>query len=512
MDTPFSKSKSRVTAVGQMALHRVVGPNWPEPPVQSYILSAGSRRTVEATNYTEEFYPMQYATDGSLLENLRFALKHEALDLKIIYGALHAIGEKDLAAWVRREPTGAYSRRAWFLYEIFAKTRLDLPDVVSGNYVDALDLNRHYGASPVNSRRHRVRNNLLGNADLCPTVRRTAKLRAMSNWDLPAETLRITQRYSLETVARAVSFLYTKETRSSFAIEGERPSSTREERFLQSLRSAGEFLPTDKLRLVQLQARIVDPRYAAADWRNVQNFVAETTRNFGQHVHFICPKPEDVPTLMQGWMDMTDRLVGSSLDAVVAAAVSSFCFVFIHPFEDGNGRIHRFLIHAMLSSRQFGPPGIILPVSAAILRQRARYDQVLESFSRPIMAAIDWVFDENEEVRVKNETRDLYRFLDVTAQAEFLYEKLAEAIRTDLVEEVNFLEVFDAALRALRSVVDMPDQRASLLIRYCWDNQGRLSKNKRNQFGELSDDEITGIESRIRAILSANGGEFRTRP
>ena len=54
---------------------------------------------------------------------------------------------------------------------------------------------------------------------------------------------------------------------------------------------------------------------------------------------------------MQAWMSLTRRVLESRIDPVVAATVSSFAFVFIHPFEDGNGRIHRFLIHYMLSKR-----------------------------------------------------------------------------------------------------------------------------------------------------------------
>jgi hypothetical protein len=49
----------------------------------------------------------------------------------------------------------------------------------------------------------------------------------------------------------------------------------------------------------------------------------------------------------------------------------SFVFVFVHPFEDGNGRIHRHLIHHMLAMRGFSPIGVVFPVSAAILDRSA---------------------------------------------------------------------------------------------------------------------------------------------
>lgn len=46
-------------------------------------------------------------------------------------------------------------------------------------------------------------------------------------------------------------------------------------------------------------------------------------------------------------------------DAVLAAAMIAFGFVFIHPFVDGNGRIHRYLIHHILLRKNYGSKGII---------------------------------------------------------------------------------------------------------------------------------------------------------
>ena len=37
-----------------------------------------------------------------------------------------------------------------------------------------------------------------------------------------------------------------------------------------------------------------------------------------------------------------------TFDAILAAAIIASGFVFIHPFVDGNGRIHHFLIHHVL--------------------------------------------------------------------------------------------------------------------------------------------------------------------
>ena len=124
----------------------------------------------------------------------------------------------------------------------------------------------------------------------------------------------------------------------------------------------------------------------------------------------------------------------------------AFGFVFIHPFEDGNGRIHRFLIHHELARSEFAPPKLIFPVSAVMLRERVDYDRVLESYSKTILPFIEFTMDAQGSMTVENETSNLYRYWDATKFAEYLYGSVAETIRRDLREELGFLAVFDQAL------------------------------------------------------------------
>jgi Fic family protein len=179
-------------------------------------------------------------------------------------------------------------------------------------------------------------------------------------------------------------YLYTKETKSSFAIEGEVPSAKRTERFVAALTRAAKFDTSDPQAFIELQNQIVDPRYAATEWRTVQSFVGETMSDFREHVHLVFAKPEDLADLMNGWMRMMENLRDAKVDPVCAAAAASFGFVFIHPFEDGNGRIHRFLIHQELASSGFTPHQMLFLVSAVMMRDRSRYNEILESFSQSI--------------------------------------------------------------------------------------------------------------------------------
>lgn len=483
--------------IGHAWLRRELGLPVPAPAVESYVV-AGARRTETHGSRIVELYPRQYAVDGSVVSHLRFALRHEPLDLGVLAAALEAVEAADVEAWVRAEPTGAFSRRAWFFHEMVTGRTLDLEDARAGNYVEALDPDRHVVAARRDSRRHRVADNLLGGPGLCPTVRRTPRLAAAMRLRVDEEARALVENHDPAVLARAVGYLYTKETRSSFAIEGETPNASRAERFVAALRAAPDFDPADKAALVRLQGDIVDRRYAASDWRRFQNFVGATVGGYREEVHFICPRPGDVPDLMDAWAAMTRRVVEGGVDPVVAAAVSAFAFVFIHPFEDGNGRIHRFLMHHVLARRGYSPPGVIFPVSAAILRDRRGYDAALETFSRPLFEFIRWRWTDGREIVVENETSDLYRYFDATAFAEYLYDRVADTVRRDLEEELGFIAVFDRAFEAVREIVDMPDRRASRFVRLCMQNGGRLPAAGRRGFSELADTEVAAMEAAVR--------------
>jgi hypothetical protein len=180
----------------------------------------------------------------------------------------------------------------------------------------------------------------------------------------------------------------------------------------------------------------------------------------------------------------------------------AFSFVFIHPFEDGNGRIHRFLLHQVLTSEGVTPPDVLFPVSAAIVRDLKAYDAALETFSNAIMPFIDWRWTADREIVVDNDTDLLYRYFDATPLAEFLYGKVAETIRKDLREELDFVAVYDAALSAMQDIIDMPDRRASLFVRLCLQNGGRLAKGKRDLFKEITDDELTALQNAIQGVMA----------
>ena len=207
---------------------------------------------------------------------------------------------------------------------------------------------------------------------------------------------------------------------------------------------------------MSLQNAIVDPRYRESDYRSVQNYVGESV-SFGQErVHHVCPRPEQVSSLMAGLIAADGRLREAAIHPVIHAAAIGYGFVFTHPFEDGNGRIHRFLIHNVLAIRGFTPQEIIVPVSAAMLRDPQAYDASLEAFSRPLLEIVDYSLDAEGQMTVRSDRSEWYRFPDLTRQAEALFRFVEQTIERDLPEELAFLKGYDRTKRLMQDVVDLP--------------------------------------------------------
>ena len=309
----------------------------------------------------------------------------------------------------------------------------------------------------------------------------------------------IVTAYPPELLHRALSYLYNKETKSSFEIEHIKPNASRIEKFITSLKLAEKEDFCKKERLIELQNHIVDPRFKDNDYRNNQNYVGQSVAYQKEIIHFICPKPDDLPNLMAGLIESHNRMKAGNVFPVIHAAVIAYGFVFLHPFEDGNGRIHRFLIHNILSLREMVPHGLIFPVSAVMLKNSTDYDASLEAFSRPLLQHIDYQLDEMGQMSVENDTACWYQYMDMTTQAEALYEFVTKTIEEELVEEFRFLANYDTIRKAIQDIIDMPDRLIDLFIQLCLQKNGSLSARKRSaHFDFLTDKELTGMEQAVK--------------
>ena len=80
-------------------------------------------------------------------------------------------------------------------------------------------------------------------------------------------------------------------------------------------------------------------------------------------------------------------------------------------------------------------------MSAAMLKSLADYDASLEAFSRPLMSLVEYTLDENDRMTVHNETALWYRYIDMTPQAEALFNFLSDEEVAQMEQVVqNFYE------------------------------------------------------------------------
>lgn len=452
--------------------------------------------------------PPPRAPEETDLGHMLFALRYDGVSLPICRALFQAADPATLQAAIvgenRRRPTGAYARRLWYLFEALTGHELPLPDVPTGNYVSLLDPDVHVTGPVTKHRRQRINVNLLGSVDFAPVLRWTDTLHRVSGESIRDSIREVVAGYDDRTVKRALSFLYTRETLASFEIENERPVRSRAERFVQLLKDAPEVPEIGATELLRLQRALVDSRFSDEGWRDTQNYVGESLDRVRQRVHYVGPKPGDVSELMNGYLEATRNLMDSSLDPVLTAALVSFAFVLVHPFSDGNGRIHRWLIHWVLSRRGVTPQGLVIPVSAVMLSRRREYDDALEAFSRPLMERVSYELDEAGVMTVEGSTVDWYRHPDLTPMAEALWRWLQRAVHEELPQELEFLLGFDETKRALQDIVDMPDQLIVLFIKVCRQNRGELSKRKReSHFAALTDDEVRRMEAAVREHMGA---------
>jgi Fic family protein len=119
---------------------------------------------------------------------------------------------------------------------------------------------------------------------------------------------------------------------------------------------------------------IGNARFVELGLREHGSFVGDHDRRSGKPIpEHISARAEDLPSLVEGLVAYDRLALNGGLDPVVAAATLAFGFVYIHPFEDGNGRLHRWLVHHVLARGGFNPPGLMFPISAVMLREMQAY-------------------------------------------------------------------------------------------------------------------------------------------
>lgn len=471
-------------------------------PVPNYLCAIGTKHKKYDYARWHIFTP-RHTPKNTLYGHLIFALKYEGIDLAILNALFQKIEAKEIQKIIRSEPTGSYSRRLWFLWEWLREEQLDIEDATKGNFVPLINGKLQYEGMSFLSRRHRVRNNLPGTRNFCPLIRKTEKLEKYIGKKLSETAEKHIGQTHSDLLGRAAAFLLLKDSKASYTIEGETAPHSRIERWGRIIGEAGQRkLSIKELEYLQ-RSVIADSRFIKPGLRTEGGFVGQHDRTTGMPMpDHISARAEDLNTLLPSLIETYEILYKSDFDAVLLATILAFGFVFIHPFEDGNGRIHRYLFHHVLAEKGFVPKGLIFPVSAVILERIDEYRKILEQFSKPRLDYIKWRPTGKNNIEVLNDTIDLYRYFDATVQAEFLFECVEETVNKTLPDEVEYLRKYDLLNEFIKNYIDMPDNLVDLLIRFLAQNNGKLSKRaQEREFERLTAREILAIEQKYAEIF-----------
>src|SRR5262249_54249468 len=131
----------------------------------------------------------------------------------------------------------------------------------------------------------------------------------------------------------------------------ERPTAKIAKRWAEAIAEAGS-RPLTIEELERLQKIVIaDAKFVKLGLRKTGGFVGEHDRLTREPIpDHIDARWEDLKGLVSGLVAYSNRSKISKIDPVTTAAALAFGFVYIHPFQDGNGRIHRWLFHHVLAA------------------------------------------------------------------------------------------------------------------------------------------------------------------
>ena len=509
-NTPFSiripvfhgrKLPEAGVIVGYAALIENLELPVPIPTVITLISDKNKKYTVEGWHVLTP----KHKPEETLYKQLVFALKYEGIHLLFFKKLFEKLETEEVIALLKIEPTGIYSRKIWFLYEWLLNQKLAIPDLTIKKAIPLVDEKLQYAIAGVSSPRHRIINNLSGTFQFCPLIRKTEKLKNAIESNIGKQKSAYLNQMHKDVLQRASAYLLLKDSKASFTIEGEKPRSNRAARWGNAIGQAGiNPLTIDELNRLQ-QLVIENDRFTKMGIRKQEGFVGDRDRETGEPIpDHISAKHEDLESLLSGLLSTNEILIQSSLDPVLAATIIAFGFVFIHPFVDGNGRLHRYIIHHILAKMQYSEQGMIFPVSASILSHINDYKRTLESYSHPVLDKIVWKTTLDKNVEILNNTIDYYRYFDATNQAEFLYDCVQDTVVNIIPAEVNYLRKYDEFKRYIDDTYEMPDDMVALLVSFLEQGEGKLSKRAINkEFIALKESEIKDIENTYSQIFIA---------
>ncbi len=149
---------------------------------------------------------------------------------------------------------------------------------------------------------------------------------------------------------------------------------------------------------------------AADELRTVQNWIGGS--DFSPASALYIPPPETVTGYMDDLVTFADR---SDMPALLQAAIAHAQFESIHPFTDGNGRIGRALINAIL--RRWGATTrVVVPLASALVARRENYFDALGSYRSGDLAPLVGTFVRSTRIAAAESRITAQRLHEIPSQ------------------------------------------------------------------------------------------------
>jgi len=451
--------------------------------------------------------PARMAPQPIVLDHVLFALKNESINLHLLALSLKKVPASEMESSFVATPNGVYIRTACHLWEMLTKQSLNVSGAtITGPYQEVFDPNHYFVGESRKFPKWRVDFNGLGDISFCPVVRNTPEIQKLLSENVLEQARAFALSTKAEMLDRALGWAYMSETEGSFAIEGEVPTQGKAQAFTKLLQQASEPKDLTEDLLCDLQRICITNEFDKAwEFRSEQNRLQKGVGSPG--VRYVPPRPEVVEPLMTGLMSLANNRP-ESLDPLVHAAIVSFGFVYIHPFMDGNGRLSRFLIHHCLGQSKALPTVFVLPVSVAMKRHEADYLGALITFSKPAreLCNVTWAGDSNYSFDWAPEADDAFKFMDLTAGAEFTMRMAQAALQEDLLGETQWLSDFDFVYDQIKPNYDIRDGDLSHLVAAALHNGGTVSKNNRKKYiDRVPTETLDAIEALCLSLVEGRG-------
>lgn len=210
---------------------------------------------------------------------------------------------------------------------------------------------------------------------------------------------------------------------------------------------------------------------------------------------FVPPPPDRVHALLD---DLCQFISRDDISALLQAAIAHAQFENIHPFPDGNGRVGRCLIHAVLVRRN-ATPLFVPPISVRLSTDPSEYIRGLTAFRDGNLDAWANAFAET----TAQVTVAAQQFVgDVTTLVNLWHERVGgreDAASVRLLPILPGSPVIDSSIVSQRLGVSV---QSALTALHALENAGILSPLRASRWGQawLADDVIdllTDFEQRV---------------